>query len=325
MIGSRFIGCDAEAGANALARVVFGATSGPARIEHGVPTLHLAMSDDARDAFAEIWTSAGPVSSGRFKDLVFAHDDAFLFCAGNIASSAHYTDATREAYGDAFALVEQLGFPKIFRMWNFIAHINGANGEGLEVYRDFCRGRALAFEQAYAEAFGMPAATGIGTRGEGVGFYFLACRNASPRHIENSRQTPAYAYPQRYGPKPPSFARGTLLRDALFVSGTASILGHETMHEGDLDAQWRVATGNIAHLIGADNLRAQGAHDGFALHDLDQIKVYYRHFADLPRVKDLARAAFHRDANIRFLHADICRADLLVEIEGIASHRHRSD
>ncbi|WP_250517337.1 FkbO/Hyg5 family chorismatase [Caballeronia sp. INDeC2] len=325
MIGSGFVDPDATCGDDALARIVFGDASGRPCIENGVPTLRLDMRVSARDGFAEIWTSAGPIRSGSINDLVFAHNDEFLFCAGFIPPSDRYTGATRQAYGDAFALVRELKFPKIFRMWNFIAHINGANREGLEVYRDFCRGRAIAFERDYAHASGMPAATGIGTWGDGVGFYFLACRESAVRHIENSRQTPAYEYPQRYGPKPPSFARGTQLRDTLFVSGTASILGHETVHEGDLQKQCSVAIGNIAHLIGAENLEKPGLRGGYTLRDLDKIKVYYRHSADLPRVMKLAQAAFHPDASIRYLNVQICRADLLVEIEGIASHRHRSD
>ncbi|KXU91478.1 hypothetical protein CR51_31940 [Caballeronia megalochromosomata] len=324
-IASRFTGPEATCGDDVLARIVFGDASGRPSIENGVPTLRLAMCDDAHEGFAEIWTSAGPIHSASINGLVFAHNDEFLFCAGFIPASDRYTEATRQAYGDAFALVGALNFPKIFRMWNFIGHINGENREGLEVYRDFCRGRAVAFEQDYAHASGMPAATGIGTSGDGVGFYFLACRDSAVRHIENARQTPAYEYPQRYGPKSPSFARGTQLRDTLFVSGTASILGHETVHEGDLDKQWSVATDNIAYLIGVENLQAQGARGGHTLRDLDQIKVYYRHSADLPRVMKLAQTAFHPDASIRYLKADICRADLLVEIEGIVSHRHGSD
>ena len=308
-----------------LARIVFGVTSGAPCIENGVPTLRLKMCEDARDSFAEQWTTKGPVRSASTGNLVFAHDDEFLFCAGFIPASLRYTEATREVYADAFALVAKLDFPKIFRMWNFIPHINGENHEGLEVYRDFCRGRAIAFEEDYAGASGMPAATGIGTWGEGVGFYFLACRESAVKHIENSRQTPAYRYPRRYGPKPPSFARATHMHDTLFVSGTASIVGHETLHAGELDRQWQVATENIAHLISAGNLAGQGAAAGYMLRDLDQIKVYYRHAADLRSVMKLARATFHPDASIRYLKVDICRADLLVEIEGIATRRHRSD
>ncbi|WP_327344777.1 chorismate transformation enzyme, FkbO/Hyg5 family [Caballeronia glebae] len=134
------------------------------------------MYDDARDGFAEIWTCAGPIRSGRFNDLVFAHDDEFLFCAGFIPSSGQYTEATRKAYGDAFALVGELNFPKIFRMWNFIPHINGANREGLEVYRDFCRGRAIAFERDYADASGMPGrrASAHGARASASIFWRVA-------------------------------------------------------------------------------------------------------------------------------------------------------
>jgi chorismate lyase / 3-hydroxybenzoate synthase len=316
MIASRFVHIDEACEGGVLARIVFGESSGRPCLDDGVPTLRLRMAGHVRDGFAEIWRSDAPVQSGAFNDLVFAHDGEFLFCAGFIASSDRYTEATRKAYGDAFALVRELNFPKIFRMWNFIPDINDENAEGLEVYRDFCRGRAIAFEEDYAGASGMPAATGIGTWGDGVGFYFLACRESAIRHVENARQTPAYEYPQRYGPKAPSFARGTQLRDTLFVSGTASILGHETVHAGDLHKQWDVAVANIAHLIGTQH---------YALRDLDQIKVYYRRATDLPAVMTLAARAFHADANIRYLKVDVCRADLLVEIEGIATRRLRSD
>lgn len=324
-IESRFVGVGQDEGSGILGRIVFGVTSAAPRIENGAPTLHLKMTDEARDSFAEVWSVSGETRSGTVNDLVFAHNDAYLFCAGFIPASDHYTEAARKTYADAFALVRELSFPKIFRMWNFIPHINGENPHGLEVYRDFCRGRAVAFEEDYASTAGMPAATGIGTWGEGVGFYFLARREGVVRHIENARQTPAYRYPQRYGPKPPSFARATHMRNTLYVSGTASIIGHETVHEGDLGKQWEVATGNIAHLVSAENLAAQGVTDGYTLHDLDRIKVYYRREADLPSVMKLSRAAFHPDADIRFLKVDICRADLLVEIEGIATHRHGSD
>jgi FkbO/Hyg5 family chorismatase len=319
------VGIGQEEAGGVLGRVVFGVTSGAPRIENGVPTLHLKMCDEPHASFAEVWHASGEPRSASVNDLVFAHDDAHLFCAGFIPASDRYTEAARKVYADAFTLVRELNFPKIFRMWNFIPHINEANQDGLEVYRDFCRGRAAAFEEDYASTAGMPAATGIGTWGDGVGFYFLACRGDAAKHVENSRQTPAYRYPQRYGPKSPSFARATHMRDTLYVSGTASIVGHETVHEGDLEKQWAVATANIAHLVSAENLVVQGVTDGYTLSDLDQIKVYYRREPDLPSVMKLAQASFHPDAQIRYLKVDICRADLLVEIEGIATHRRTSD
>jgi chorismate lyase / 3-hydroxybenzoate synthase len=320
-ITSRFVAReDAHDDVPTLGRIIFGTTSGRPSIENGVPTLRMQMSE----RFIECWETSGLIHTGSFHDLVYAHNDEFLFCAGFIPASDHYTDATRTAYSHAFALLRELNFPKLFRMWNFIPQINGANHEGLEVYRDFCRGRALAFEHDDATRFGMPAATGIGTWGDGVAFYFLACRESEIGHIENTRQTPAYDYPRRYGPKSPSFARATVLRGTnhtMFVSGTASILGHETVHIGNLDAQFEVTLSNIAHLISRENLRAQSEKGGFTLADLDQIKVYYRHADDLPRVMQLSREAFDEHTSIRYLNVDICRDDLLVEIEGIAGAR----
>ncbi|MDR5759545.1 FkbO/Hyg5 family chorismatase [Caballeronia sp. LZ035] len=320
-IEARFVDSGAAEGSGVLGRVVFGAASAAPCLEDGVPTLCLHMVDDTRDSFAEIWRTSGETRCGMENGLVYGHDDAVLFCAGFIPAGEGYTDAAQRAYADAFALVRTLDFPTIFRMWNYIPDINGENPDGLEVYRDFCRGRALAFEAADAGQAGMPAATGIGTWGEGVGFYFLACRDDDAKHIENSRQMPAYCYPERYGPKPPSFARATYRHGALYVSGTASIVGHETLHAGDLLKQWDVATDNVAHLVSAGNLAAHGVTDGYTLQDLDQIKVYYRRADDLPQVMQLARDTFHPRAEVRFLKVDICRTDLLVEIEGIARHR----
>jgi chorismate lyase / 3-hydroxybenzoate synthase len=306
-----------------LARIEFGARGGRPFIDDGVPTLPLRMYDDARDGFIEQWRVAGTTQSGQMDDLVFAHDDAVIFCAGFIPAGDEYADAAHRMYADAFALIRRLEFPRIFRMWNYIPRINGANREGLEVYRDFCRGRAQAFEEDYASTSGMPAATGIGTWGEGVGCYFLACREQAVRHIENTRQTPAYRYPSRYGPKAPSFARASLIGDAMFVSGTASIVGSETVHAGDLRRQWETTIANVAHLIGAENLAAHDVDDGFTLAALDHIKVYYRHAHDLAAVRRLAQATFAPHASVRFINVDICRDDLLVEIEGIASRARR--
>jgi FkbO/Hyg5 family chorismatase len=317
--------CAASAQDRLLGRVLYGAQAGAPELIDGAPTLRIPMacSDDA--GFAEIWRSGQPPQSGSCGDLVYAHDDQFLFCAGHIPASGQYADATRAAYLRMFELINRLGFPSIFRIWNFIGGINADNDEGLEIYRDFCRGRSDAFAQGYAGVQRMPAATGIGMQGGGVAFHLLACRSACPLHIENPRQLPAYHYPRQYGPRAPSFARASLLPEAapdagpgmLFISGTASILGHETVHRGDIDGQCAVAIDNLAHLVSAENLARHGVRAGYALRDLDHIKLYYRHRHHLPALRAACARAFHPDAQIRYLEADICRADLLVEIEAV--------
>ena len=192
-------------------------------------------------------------------------------------------------------------------------------------YGDFCQGRAHAFAQYAIPKSAMPAATGIGSRGGGIAFFFVACRSHTGLNIENPRQLPAYNYPRRYGPESPSFARATYLPmpgadDAvgqLYVSGTASVLGHETAHEGDVEKQCDVTLENMVYLVSAANLSSYGIASGYRLSDLRNIKVYVRHRDDLESVRRMCDDAFSPAADVVFLNVDICRADLLVEIEGI--------
>jgi chorismatase len=290
----------------------------------GIPTLTLPIDRAQAEGFTETWHVDGTVHGGGDQELLYAHDGEFLFCAGVIAPSPRYADATRALYLGAFDLVERLGYHTIFRIWNFIGGINADNADGLENYRDFCRGRAEAFAAGQSRLHGMPAATGIGMAGAGAAFYLLACRSGAASHIENSRQVPAWKYPTRYGPRPPSFARASVLQASgdhaqrmLFVSGTASILGHETVHPGDIDGQCRLAIDNIAHLIGRENMALHSVAAEHALRELDFIKVYYRHGRDLTSVRMACSRAFRPDAQIRYIETDICRADLLVEIEAL--------
>ena len=181
-------------------------------------------------------------------------------------------------------------------------------------------GRQQAFTKAGRSAFdGAPAACALGTAAGPLRVYFLA-GTKPPFAIENPRQVSAYRYPDRYGPRSPTFSRAALIdagdgRQALFISGTASIIGHETVHVGDVRRQTEESLVNIGAVLGAAAAGAGGPIDVQGL----TCTVYLRHAADLPVVREVferhvgadSRAA--RDAV--YLRADICRADLLVEIE----------
>jgi chorismate lyase / 3-hydroxybenzoate synthase len=317
-------------GRDRLARVVFETEpSGPITAvgSGGVGTCVSMVRTDG-DSFVESWLTARPVRSGRDGALVYAEDGEYLFCAARISELPVYRDAVHRLYSSAFALITRLGYERIFRMWNLVGRITAANAEGMENYRDFVIGRARAFEEWAGRFDTMPAATGIGALSGGIDIYFLATRTGDVVHIENPRQTPAHQYPNQYGPKSPSFARATYLRPAdehasrsLFVSGTASIVGDETVSVGDIKGQCDVTIANLEALVGRANLENHGVDDGFALTDLDAVKVYVRDAEDLPVVAERCGQAFADQAQISYLNADICRPDLLVEIEGICTSR----
>jgi enamine deaminase RidA (YjgF/YER057c/UK114 family) len=104
----------------------------------------------------------------------------------------------------------------------------------------------------------------------------------------------------------------------LFISGTASILGHATVHIGDAAAQTRETLRNIEALLGGANSGA-GAQAPFAIGDL-RYKAYVRHAADQPLIERELRAALGENAQTLYLHADLCREDLSVEIEATGCH-----
>ncbi len=314
---------DVLAGRHVLARIVYGHQGGQPTLYQGSPRLDVHMMAESAVPFTEAWVTDRPVRSGLQDNLVYAEDGEHFFCAVRIEESGVYREAVHAAYGAALRMAWQQGYTDLFRMWNLVGDITGDNAEGTEIYQDFCAGRALAFEEWSEHFEGIPAATGIGSLGTGIDLYFLACRPGRTTHLENPRQTPAHRYPDRYGTLSPSFARGTHLASegygtgALYVSGTASILGDDTVHPGDIERQLDVTLANIEALVSGENLRQHAVDAGYGLTELDNVKVYVRDAEHLPAVRARCAEVFSGAADVVFLNVGICRPDLLVEMEGI--------
>lgn len=227
--------------------------------------------------------------------------------------------AAEDAYHRVFALIERERRPHLWRTWNYLADINQAT-DGLERYRQFNQGRHDAFVAGGRLTRGaVPAACALGTRSGPLTIAFLAGPSEAVP-IENPRQISAYDYPAIYGPRSPTFSRAVLAhppgRELLLISGTASIVGHETLHLGDVVGQTRETIANIEALLasaGGNSLTGP-----YRLPEL-RLRVYVRHAADLARVQAVVDSAVGAAA-VEYIEADICRADLLVEIEAIASH-----
>lgn len=289
-----------------------------------IPHVSIKTSVQHSDIFFEHWKTSKEVKSSQQGNIFYCYSGNFLFCVAEIKSDGIVSARTKETYMSCFTLLKELGYNNIFRMWNFIPDINNQNSEGLEIYRDFCLGRAEAFEEyAKTHRIPMPAATGIGTQGGELVMYLLASNSDKCLHIENPRQIPAFTYPRKHGPKSPSFARATYLDESngmIFVSGTASIIGHETIHEDDIVAQCETTLENISLLISQKNCADNDIDAGASLTDLDSIKVYVRHAQHIPVVKKICAKHFSSEARVVFLNVDICRSNLLVEIEGVVSN-----
>ncbi len=271
----------------------------------------------------EVWSTAGPAQSGEHGRVRFRRTSELLF--GCIAVSERdfpaedpspLHRATEDAYRDLCATLEAQGYPHLLRIWNYLPDINRDSG-GTERYRQFNTARQHALHLCGRALTGsVPAASALGASSESpLVIYFLAGKVA-PLFIENPRQVSAYHYPREYGTHSPVFSRAALLRQSggliLFISGTASIVGHQSLHVGDTGAQTRETLTNIRALVGeANRLAGEGR---FELGSL-AYKVYVRRPSDLPLIQAQLHAALGAGAQIIYLQADICRQDLLVEIE----------
>lgn len=268
--------------------------------------------------------AAADVHSGRTGCVRWARTGDWLFGVIRWTAadeSAGLAPLAERSYRDLFATLAENGLPALQRVWNYLPHINEPGLER-ERYQEFNVGRQQAFMAAGQSAFvGAPAACALGVADGGLTIFFLAGREPTVA-IENPRQVSAYRYPERYGPSAPTFSRAALAtleagRLTLFISGTASIVGHESLHEGDTVAQVEEIVRNLESLIAVAQARSTAR---FQLADFWPV-VYVRDPAEAPLIEQVltrllgAQAPFLQRAH--FLRADVCRRELRVEIEAL--------
>lgn len=201
-----------------------------------------------------------------------------------------------------------------YRIWNYVPLINAAVA-GEENYMAFNSGRY----RAYAAEFGgichsdFSAASAVGVKGGPLALAFVA-GPSQVEHFENPLQTPASLYPARYGKNAPLFARGSRIMGASgpecwHLSGTASIRSSETTGGNDFARQLETTLENIDSMLAVMEVPAsrQAAW-----------KIFLRDRKHLEWCRQRLGEVYPSELErMMFLEADICRSDLLVEIEAI--------
>ena len=298
-----------------LALMRFGLLVGPpADLRIGV----IPLPELGGGATVEVWRGARPAQTGVLDGVHYADngDALFLHLHLNESASDALNPLTTVAYQRLFAAARARGYPHLLRVWNYFPAINQEAG-GLERYRAFCVGRhaALRAERAEWETH-LPAASAIGAAEPGLRLCALAARDPGWQ-IENPRQVSAFHYPTQYGPQSPSFSRAILKHWGaqdyhLYISGTASVVGHASQHL-DLMAQLDETLLNLAALIAQASQRTPAPLRPVLF------RVYVQPDLDPAPARERIARAFGPDIPLLFLRADICRRELLIEIEGLAA------
>ncbi|MEP6608071.1 MAG: hypothetical protein ABJA83_05270 [Burkholderiaceae bacterium] len=310
------LGIATHGGANALA------------VAAHLPQAHLLKGLIGNgEPVVELWSGRYPARSELIGITHCRHNGEVMFATVSVASAGVGADApgaaTYTAYRSLLDALNSAEYPHLLRIWNSIPDIN-VDDDGLERYRRFNVQRFKAYEESQRPTqTGAPAACALGSFGGPLVVYCLASKTPAEA-IENPRQTSAYRYPPEYGPRPPNFSRAALWRgaadesDVLFVSGTASIVGHQSRHPGNVVAQTHETLTNLQAIV-AEAI----SHDARRLALLSdlRLKAYIRHIGDAPKVREVLAGHGLDAAAVLYLHADICRADLLVEIEAIGPIR----
>jgi chorismate lyase / 3-hydroxybenzoate synthase len=287
-----------------LAVVSFGEDPPPsASLSVSVPMPQLASP------IAEVWLTSEPVSRGETSGVRFAKTDAVMF--GTIEVSGPTEAAAHTAYTRIVQTTAAERYPHLIRLWNHVGDVNGEEN-GIERYKLFSAGRHDALTAHGYTRDRFPAASAVGMSRPGLVVYFVAAREPG-HHVENPRQVSAYDYPPRYGVRSPSFARATVSDSLIFVAGTSSVVGHETKHPGSVSCQLGETLKNLDVIIAtaADRSNAKAG-----LRDLTMAKVYIRRSQDYGSIARELREALPQSA-LLFVESDICRSDLLLEIEGV--------
>lgn len=256
----------------------------------------------------ECWQVESTVTHGRQDALRWSAGGGWLFVALELdeAEFGGIEAAAGQAYRRLCGFVAEREERHLLRIWNYLHAINEGEGDN-ERYRRFCIGRARGLAAHGIERY--PAATAIGHHRAGLLQVYALCATQPGEALENPRQVSAWRYPREYGPTPPSFARAMKLPGGgLAISGTAAVVGHASHHDRDLQAQVAETCVNLRALL-----------DIASLADFDAtspLKIYLRQPEDAQIVQTALDR--HLDANVprMILHGDICRRELLVEIDG---------
>lgn len=271
------------------------------------------------EPLVEVWTSPVPTFCGRERGIAYSRNHLVLFGAVEIKQSDQiWLDRdTHQAISRMLGFIKNQGYPHLLRIWNYFPGINVKDNE-IDRYQLFCLGRHQAFfEHGSLFSHELPAASALGTAAGSLWIYFLASKDPAIQR-ENPRQISAYRYPRQYGPHSPSFARATLARweteSHLYISGTASIVGHLSVHPGDVQQQMTETLANIRALI---EYTAREEAIDMSPGNITLLKVYIRQAQHFPLIREMLEKALGADRPVLYLQADICRRDLLLEIEGV--------
>ena len=265
--------------------------------------------------------------------LIENSEESLLFIEGVPSSdfSKGVKEQSEEVFGkiDALLSLHDFAVDDIVRQWNYIGNIVSYR-DGKQNYQEFNDARTIYYSQGQWQ-YGYPAATGIGASGEGiiVGCIAFKSKNSYRRAIypiDNPLQVAAHAYSKQVliyrteesMKSTPKFERAKLIKTqrgvCCFVSGTAAIRGEQSAAISTAKEQAIMTIENIKYLVSPENLQRHFCKPYNLKYA--QLQVFIKNAQDYAEVRSVVEQAYPQ-MSVVYTIADVCRSELLVEIEGI--------
>ena len=258
----------------------------------------------------ENWYAEQPVGLGELGKLSYAFNDSVLFGHAEL-EQRRIAEDFQQTYKDIVRLLNSEDY-SLLRIWHYLPQLAEPSD-----YQVFCNARAQAFSSHKEDSY--CAATVIGTGSDYGVVYFIATRKAGIA-VNNPRQTLPYRYPKHYVEPAPMFARATLKRwgdkNHLYISGTAAIVGHTSLHKGDADAQLNEVVNNLNSLL-SEAAKTEHSYSKMPLDQLRHIKLYVDKRISVD-INTLIDKHLGSAIELQVFEGQMCRTELLVEIEAMA-------
>ena len=263
-----------------------------------------------------------------------------IYAAGisSYKTKIDFTEQTEEAFRILKGILQSEGFTftNIVRQWNYVENIlsvQDEKGHYTQHYQILNDVRSVYYAEASFKN-GFPAATGIGMNAGGIileVFAVTVIKEVEIHPLKNPLQIDAYNYSEevlvgdatagQQKKTTPKFERAKCVgingATTIFISGTASIHNELTVGIDDPVKQTETTIENISGLISVDNLQTKGINSAGNETEYQFMRVYIKKMDYLNSVKEICSIRFPK-IPVHYLIADVCRDNLLVEIEGVA-------
>jgi chorismate lyase/3-hydroxybenzoate synthase len=269
---------------------------------------------DQKDIY-EIWEVDGIVEQKKFNKINIAKSKDYIFGFSIIEKTGTFEELKlkiKNEYDEIFKIIKQEKMD-IIKIWHYFPDLLKSYSDKKTNYSLLCEAREIIFKDYYTD-FSYPAATVIGIEGDKILIYFLAASCKKYDVIENKRQVSSYDYPQNIFFEKPMFSRAVKFiskscgGEKIVISGTASIKGYETLHSDEVLKQLDEALRNYKTFVGIKN-------------NSTNICRIYLSKSQENNYSDIVKKLDKEFGNNQYLvlKGDICRKDLLIELEGISN------